>query len=285
MKRERRLLPREFAVYHALGNDYIAIDMPRFGQRLTRANVRKLCDRHTGVGGDGILARVPSRRADFGLRIFNPDGSEAEMSGNGVRMFARFLHDFGYTRRSEFSIETPARVVRVKLFLRGDVVLKVRVDLGIASFHSGDVGATGPGREMLRERLELDTRKVEVTCVSIGNPHCVIFLDELREIDLHEIGPQVENHPRFRERINVQLARPRARNKLDALVWERGAGATLASGSSACAVAAAAHRLGLVDEQVQVTMPGGRLSVHVHPDYRIDLLGSCTPIFRGRLLG
>ncbi len=285
MKGERRLRPREFAMYHALGNDYVAVDTLSFGQRLTRANIRKLCDRHRGLGCDGILARVRSRRADFGLRIFNSDGSEAEKSGNGLRMFARFLHDFGYTRRRVFSIETPGGVVPVKLYGRGDVVLRVKVEMGVASFESADVGATGPAREMLSERLELETRKVEVTCVSIGNPHCVIFMDELREIDLHEIGPQVENHPRFPKRINVQLARPRGRDTVEALIWERGAGATLASGSSSCAVAAAARRLGFVDDRVQVCMPGGRLSVHVHDDYRVDLIGSCTPICRGRLLG
>ncbi len=285
MKRERRLGPREFAMYHALGNDYVVVDQPSFEQRLTKANVLKLCDRHTGLGCDGILARVPSRRADFGLRIFNPDGSEAEKSGNGIRIFARFLHDFGYTRRHELSIETPGGVVRARLFLRGAAVLKVKVEMGAVSFRSGDVGATGPAREMLRERIELDTRKVEATCVSIGNPHAVIFVEELRDIDLQEIGPQLEAHPLFPRRINVQLARPLARNRIDALVWERGAGATLASGSSSCAVAAAARRLGLADERVQVGMPGGRLSVHVHDDYTVDLVGSCTPICRGRLLG
>ena len=285
MNRERRLRPREFAMYHSLGNDYLAIDLPSFGQRLTRANIQKLCDRHTGVGCDGILTRVPSRRADFGLRIFNPDGSEAEQSGNGVRIFSRFLHDFGYTRRDAFSVETPAGVVRVKLFLRGNVVLKVKVEMGVASFQSTDVGATGAAREMVCEALELGTHKLEVTCVSIGNPHCVIFVDELRDGDLREIGPRVENHPRFPRRINVQFARLRTRSKVDALIWERGAGATLASGSSSCAVAAAARRLDLVDDKVQVFMPGGHLSVHVYADYRIDLVGSCTPICRGRLLG
>ena len=285
MKAERRLRPREFAMYHALGNDYVAIDTLSFGQRLTRSNIRKLCDRHHGLGCDGILARVRSRRGDFGLRIFNPDGSEAEKSGNGLRIFARFLHDFGYTRRRAFSVETPGGVVRVTLFGRGDIVLRVKVEMGVASFESAAVGATGPARQLLGERLELETRKVEATCVSIGNPHCVIFMDELREIDLHEIGPQVENHPRFPKRINVQLARPLGRNTVEVLIWERGAGATLASGSSSCAVAAAARRLGLVDDQVQVCMPGGRLSVHVHDDYRVDLIGSCTPICRGRLLG
>lgn len=284
MKKERRLGPREFARYHALGNDYLVVDLPRLGQRLTPAHVRRLCDRHIGVGSDGIVARVPSGRADFGARIFNPDGSEAEKSGNGLRVFARFLHDFGYTRRREFGIETPGGVVRARLFVRGDVVLKVRLEMGVASFRSTDVGATGPAREMLGERIELDTRKVEATCVSLGNPHCVVFLDEPRELDLLEIGPQLEVHPLFPRRINVQLACPRTRSQIDALIWERGAGATRASGTSACAVAAAAHRLGLTEPRVQVRMPGGRLSVHVHDDGCVDLVGSATPVCRCRLL-
>jgi diaminopimelate epimerase len=258
----------ELAKYHALGNDYLVLDARRFGETLSPARVRALCDRNRGLGSDGILALVPSRRADFGLRIWNPDGSRAEKSGNGLRIFARFLRDHGYTGARAFTIETRGGIARAELLsARGDV----RVSMGRVRF----------GR---RDRLRVAGRALPVTVLSVGNPHCVIFVPRLRVEDLRRLGPLVERHTAFPRRTNVQLARVRSRRAIDALVWERGAGETAASGSSACAVAAAARRAGLVGDRVSVRMPGGALDVEIDPDFSLRLTGPVTPVYRARLV-
>ena len=268
MRAGARALGRgELAKYHALGNDYLVLDARRFGPALTPARVRALCDRHRGLGSDGILALVPSRRADFGVRIWNTDGSRAEKSGNGLRILARFLHDHGYTRARGFAIETPGGVAEAELLPVRGAVRAVRVSMGRARFAH-------------RARLRVAGRALAVTVLSVGNPHCVIFVRRLRAADLRAWGPLVERHRAFPRRTNVQLARVRSRRAIDALVWERGAGETAASGSSACAVAAAARRAGLVDARVSVRMPGGTLHVEIAPDFSLRLTGPATPVYR-----
>lgn len=274
----------EFAKYEALGNDYAIVDPARLGFTLTRARIRALCDRHTGIGSDGILALRRSRRADFGVRVWNPDGSEAEKSGNGLRMFARFLRDFGYTRKREITIETKGGIARAELLLRGREISRVRVAMGRASFRSRDIPMTGPVREVVGEYLGIGPRGVRFTAVSVGNPHCVVFVPELRESELLEYGPQIERHPSFPRRTNVQFASVASRRTIEALIWERGVGATRASGSSACAVAAAAFRDGLVDRRVTVRMPGGSLAIEVDDEMELHMTGPATPVYAGRLL-
>ncbi len=274
----------EFAKYEALGNDYAIVEPARLGFKLTRARVRALCDRHTGIGADGILGLGRSRRADFAMRIWNPDGSEAERSGNGLRMFARFLRDFGYTRKREIAIETKGGVARAELVLRGRQVARVRVAMGRASFRSRDIPMSGPARDAVGEYLAIGPRGLRFTAVSVGNPHCVVFVPKPSAAELLEYGPQIERHPTFPKRTNVQLASVTSRRSIEALVWERGVGATQASGSSACAVAAAAVRNGLVDGRVSVRMPGGSLAIEVAKDFEILMTGPATPVYTGRLL-
>lgn len=255
---------------------------------LTPEAIRAVCDRHTGVGSDGILALVPSTAADFGVRIFNPDGSEAEKSGNGLRILSRFLHDHRYTRKRRFSVETLGGIVRTELEIRDGEVAAITVEVGRATFYSPDIPVAGPPREVVDEPLTVDGETLRVTAVSVGNPHCVVFVDALDVGRLRRLGPRLETHPAFPRRTNVQLARVGGRRTVDILIWERGAGETRASGTSACAVAAAAVRLGRVDRRVVVTMPGGRLEVAVDEDWSITLTGpaelTCTGVFTGGLL-
>lgn len=268
---------------HGLGNDYVAMDLD--GIELSPPAVRLICDRHTGIGSDGILGRVPSTAADFGLRIFNPDGTEAEKSGNGLRIFAAFLLDMGEVEVGQaFTVETPGGVVGMKiLHVSDDGVIQVEAEMGVASFRSGDVGLRGPDREVAGEMLELEAGdRVEINTVSIGNPHCVIFQDEVDPDDLRRRAPQICSHPDFARGTNVQFARSVEPGVVEAWVWERGAGETSASGSSACAVAAAAVRRGLVAErQVEVRMPGGSLDVEVRDDWSILLRGPVEGVFWG----
>jgi diaminopimelate epimerase len=274
----------EFAKYHALGNDYIVVDGDAIRPKLDPARVRALCDRHTGIGSDGILALHRPRRGELHLRIWNPDGSQAEKSGNGVRIFARFLWDFRYVRAKDLEIDTPGGRVTARLQVTNGEVRAIRVDMGHASFLNTDIPMLGPPREVVDEPLRVGSIDLRVTCVSVGNPHCVRFVPNLHPEVLRSIGPQLETHPIFPNRTNVQLATVRSRDKVEALIWERGAGETLASGSSSCAVAAAAHRLGLVDRKVEVHMPGGALRIELGDDYSVRMTGPATPVYRGSLL-
>ena len=272
---------------HGLGNDYLALHLAELPFELTPPAVRLLCDRHTGVGSDGILALVPSEAADFGLRIFNPDGSEAEKSGNGLRIFAVYLYDRWAARVGEpFTVETPAGVVGIVIREQSrDGVFDVEVEMGTASFRSADVGLAGPDRETEGELLELTAGdRVAINAVSLGNPHCVVFEDELVPEDLRRRAPQISTHPSFARGTNVQFARAVAPGVVEAWVWERGAGETRASGSSACAVACVAVRRGLVTErQVEVRMPGGSLWVEVRDDWSVLLRGPVEGVYRGEL--
>jgi diaminopimelate epimerase len=272
---------------HGLGNDYLALELDELPFSPTPPAIRLLCDRHTGIGSDGVLARVPSSVADFGLRIFNPDGSEAEKSGNGLRIFAAYLLERGEARIGRaFTVETPGGTVGMTILEEtADGALLVEAEMGTASFHSADVGLRGPDRETENEPLELpggDT--VAINTVSIGNPHCVVFQDEVDPEDLRRRAPQISTHPDFARGTNVQFAVPQTPSVIEAWVWERGAGETRASGSSACAVAAAAVRRGMVSERrVEVRMPGGTLHVEVRDDWSLLLRGPVEGICRGEL--
>jgi len=283
------LMPERAVFYkgHGLGNDYVALEMEALPFDLTPPAVRLLCDRNTGVGSDGILAAVPSDAADFAVRIFNPDGSEAEKSGNGLRIYAAYLLDRGRVRIGPpFTVETPGGVVRVRIVDETeDGVYDVEVEMGTASFRSADVGLAGPDRETDDEALQLPSGdRVLINTVSIGNPHCVVFQDELDVEELRRRAPQISTHPDFARGTNVQFAVAAEPDAVDAWVWERGAGETRASGSSACAVAAAAVRRGMVSErQVAVRMPGGTLQVEVRDDWSLVLRGPVEGVCRGEL--
>jgi diaminopimelate epimerase len=272
-----------FAKGHALGNDYLVVEPARLSFALTPAMVRRLCDRHRGVGGDGVLALVPSAHADAGLRIYNPDGSEAEKSGNGLRIFARWLVENGRVAGDRFRVETPGGLVECRINREHGRILDIGVAMGRASFRSDDVPCSGPSREVVAEPVEVAGTVLRVTAVGIGNPHCVVFVDDPVTADLGRLGPALEHHALFPRRTNVQVARVVGPQRVRVRVWERGAGETLASGSSACAVAAACVRLGYTDRAVTVVMDGGLLHVQVEDDYRVQLSGDATIVYRGTL--
>jgi diaminopimelate epimerase len=273
----------EFVKSHGLGNDYIVLDGSQLSFSLTPEAVRTICDTHFGIGSDGILLVVPGQGADFGVRIFNPDGGEAEKSGNGIRILAKFLYDHGYAPRPEFSISTLGGLVRVRLDLDGDRVRTITADMGRATFISEEIPVSGPRREVVGESLEADGERLTVTCVSVGNPHCVILTDSLDEATVRRLGPKIERHPSFPNRINVQFARVLARDRVSILIWERGAGWTLASGTSSCGVVSACVKNGLTDRQVTVESPGGELTVSVAEDWGVTLTGPVSEIGRGTL--
>jgi diaminopimelate epimerase len=274
-----------FVKGHGLGNDYIVIDAADVPAPLTPEQVERICDRNRGVGSDGILLRVPAwAGADFGVRILNPDGSEAEKSGNGLRIFAKYLRDHGHATHDTFTVATKGGRVECRCHVEGGRVRVVTVEMGRCTFLAPEIPMNGPEREVVGVPLDVDGQMLLVTAVSVGNPHCVIFTDRLDEALVRRVGPLVERHPAFPNRTNVQWARVTSRAAVDILIWERGAGWTLASGSSSSAVACAAVRNGLCDAGlVSVRMPGGTLSVEVRPDWSIRLQGPVEEVFAGTL--
>jgi diaminopimelate epimerase len=272
---------------HGLGNDYLVVDPAELDFRLSPGNVRRLCDRHTGVGADGVLAVASARRADFGVRIYNPDGSEAEKSGNGLRIFARYLYATRRTRRTSFQVETRGGVVGITLQLdaHGDASRAV-IEMGRASFDPRDLPCTLRGPELVDRPIAAAGRRLRFTGVSVGNPHCVVFAPRGRRWSREELlalGPALERHRVFPRRTNVQLAVATGSRALAIRIWERGAGETAASGSSAAAAACAALRRGLVRSPVRVRAPGGELFVRVSEAYDVTLEGPVAEVARGRL--
>jgi diaminopimelate epimerase len=268
-----------FKKYHGLGNDYLVID-PNFSDvDLTPDVICLICDRHFGVGSDGILYG-PSGDGDIlQLRIFNPDGSEAEKSGNGLRIFAKYLFENKYVDTKHFKIKTLGGIVEAQII--DDEANLIKINMGKITFLSTEIPVKGKEREVIDKELEINGIKYNVTCLSIGNPHCVIPMKDISEEKAKQLGPFVENHKMFPNRINMQLLKVIDRNNIEIRIWERGAGYTLASGSSACAAAAAAYRLGFVDDKITVTMPGGDLLVEIDEGDRIHLTGPAEKVFEG----
>ena len=270
---------------HGLGNDYIAVDPADLDFRLTPGNIRAVCNRNWGVGSDGILALETSKKADFGVRIYNPDGSEAEKSGNGLRIFGRYLYATRRTRKRSFSVQTKGGLVAMTLHLdpHGDPA-DATVEMGGASFAPRDLPCTLKAKELIEQPIAVAGHKVRFTGVSVGNPHCVVFRDKGQEWtrdELLSLGPALENHRLFPRRINVQLAVPVGPKSIYILIWERGAGETQASGSSSCAAASAAVRLGLVKSPVTVKAPGGTLRIDVDDSFELTMRGPVAEVARG----
>jgi len=271
-----------FSKYHALGNDYLVIDPRKTDLPMTPEVVRAICDRHHGVGSDGVLYGPTYTEGEPGVRIFNPDGGEAEKSGNGVRIFARYLVDEGYERSGSFVLRTAGGPVKIEV-LDSQASL-IRVDMGRITFDSELIPVRGPKREVIDEPLRIGDETYRVTCASIGNPHCVIPVDAVSKDMVMRLGPLVENHEAFPNRINLQIMKAIDAANIEIEIWERGAGYTLASGSSSCAAACAAHRLGLTGPQVTVHMPGGTIQVSIATDGHVFMTGTVTPVMRGALL-
>ncbi|MBL9194495.1 MAG: diaminopimelate epimerase [Opitutaceae bacterium] len=272
-----------FAKYHALGNDYLVLnpaDFPAW-KAPTASQIRVICHRNFGAGSDGILwGPLPSNRSNFGLRIFNPDGSEAEKSGNGLRIFSRYLWDQRLTTHPTFTIETPGGQVTSEIKDSGRLIT---VDMGSVSFLSTKIPVTGPEREVLNESLTVLDRTFGFCSATIGNPHCVILLPEISETLARRYGPDIETHPLFPRKTNVQFLKILDRSNIQIEIWERGAGYTLASGSSSSAAAAVAHRLGRVDRDVTVHMPGGQIGISIGDGFSIRMTGTVNKVAEGNL--
>ncbi len=274
-----------FVKSHGLGNDYIVLDEDTLTFPLDDKAVKTLCDIHYGIGSDGILLKVNSEKADFGLRIFNPDGSEAEKSGNGLRIFCKFLFDYGYTQKRQFTVETKGGIVKASIEEVSNGRAKViTVDMGKAVFKAEDIPVITDEEECIGKKVRFGDKEFEINCVSVGNPHCVIIVDKLPSLeDVKKYGPLIEKNPIFPNRINVQFVKPIDKNRAEIRIWERGAGYTLASGSSSCAVASVLTKKGLSDGNIEIIMPGGVLFIQIDKNWNIKMTGEVQEICSGNI--
>ncbi|MEW6103960.1 MAG: diaminopimelate epimerase [bacterium] len=271
----------KYTKYHALGNDYIITHPADLKNEISQDVIRLICHRNYGVGSDGILlGPLDSQSCDFGLKIYNPDGSEAEKSGNGLRIFARYLWDKGLVNSMPFTVETLGGVVSCEVSANGK---SVKVEMGGVSFNSADIPVVGTSREVLNEEIEIDGNVLKFCAATVGNPHCVVLTEHPTSEVAHRYGPLIETDSRFPNRTNVQFMKVIDRHNIQIEIWERGAGYTLASGSSSTAAAAVAHRLGLCDADITVHMPGGQIKIQLDDNFSATMRGPATKICEGNI--
>ena len=273
--------PMKFLKYHALGNDYLVLDPEESPEPPSAEDIRLICHRNFGIGSDGILyGPGEAQNADFSLRIFNPDGSEAETSGNGLRIFSRYLWDTRRVDAMPFTVSTLGGKVTCQIASEGELIT---VEMGSVSFNSKDIPVDGPDREVLNEEIELKGKRYRFYAATVGNPHCVLPLPEISSELARELGPILESHPLFPNRTNVQFMKILDRRNIQIEIWERGAGYTLASGSSSTAAAAVAYKLGSVDAKLTVHMPGGEIHFTIGEHYSMTMTGPATRVARVEL--
>lgn len=269
----------KFSKYHALGNDYIVINPEEIKQSLTSGQIKQICHRNYGIGSDGILlGPFETTESDFALKIYNPDGSVAEKSGNGLRIFSRYLWDIGLVKHEIFTIHTDGGIVKSRVLNKGHIV---SVEMGRVTFDSRKIPVQGPDREVLNENITVNGQEFTFCAASIGNPHCVILSDQISAEQAQRFGPKIEVDTRFPNRTNVQFMKVLDSSNIQIEIWERGAGYTLASGSSSSAAAAVAYRLGLCGSQIAVHMPGGKIDIEISDEYEILMTGSVTRVAEG----
>lgn len=269
---------------HGLGNEYIVLDSSNIDFKLSKQAIMRLCNIHFGIGSDGIVMKVQSEKADFGFRVYNPDGSEAEKSGNGLRIFCKYLFDYGFAKARHFSIETLTDIVYADIVEEKEgKALLIRVDMGKAIFASREIPVNSDQPEFISQKILAGDKEFEVNCVSVGNPHCVVIQQELDEKEIRKYGPIIENHPLFPNRINVQFAKVLSDHDAQILIWERGAGYTLASGSSSCAASSILVKKGLINGDLTMHMQGGTLKIKIDKNFNISMTGEVREIARGIL--
>ena len=268
----------KFEKYHALGNDYLIYDPNGENISFSEKEIIRICHRNFGLGSDGILlGPTRSEQANFKLRILNPDGSEAEKSGNGLRIFARHLRDSQKVDTSPFSVETLGGIVSCQVSEDKSVIT---VEMGKVSFWSDTVpvNISGEAREVCDETIEVNGKSLQYFAATIGNPHCVVPVKDANKAMAMELGASLENHPNFPNRTNVQFLQIIDRNRIKIEIWERGAGYTLASGSSSSAAGAVARKMGACDENITVEMPGGEIGLVIDNEYNIQMTGPATRV-------
>ena len=276
----------KFTKMHGCGNDYIYVDGAK--EILTPQEkpevVRRLSDRHFGIGGDGVIFINPSREADFEMEMYNMDGSRAEMCGNGIRCVAKFVYDKGLTDKTSISVISCGKIKYLTLSIENGKVSTVRVNMGSPILKAKDIPVISDKEEVIGDEIEVAGETYKMTCVSMGNPHAVVFVDEVAGLPLEKIGPLFENHVRFPKRVNTEFVKVLDENTVEMRVWERGTGETRACGTGACATVVACVLNGLTKEQVTVKLLGGNLQIQWDRESNlVYMTGPATTVFEGEI--
>jgi diaminopimelate epimerase len=278
-----------FSKMHGLGNDYIVIDESNkiiIPEEKKPEIVEEICRRGFSVGADGVIFVTPANSdiADIRFRIFNSDGSEAEMCGNGIRCFVKYVYENNIFHNDQMLVETLGGIKEVDLDVEGEEVRASTVDMGVPTFKTIDIPMVSDKEEFLDSELKVNSKSIKITAVNVGNPHAVIFTDNLQDINLNEIGPLIENHPAFPQKTNVHFVNIINRNEIEMITWERGAGFTFACGTGATSCVMAGFKLGILDEEVEVHLPGGELLIIVYEkdnEVRVFMEGEAVLVFDG----
>ena len=272
----------KFTKMHGLGNDYVYVNC--FVEKIDNppAVARFVSDRHFGIGSDGLIMINPSKTADFEMEMYNADGSRGEMCGNGIRCVAKYVYDYGLTDKTQISVETLGGIKYLDLTVEDGKVLLVKVDMGKPELEADLIPIISEREQVIDEPIEVDGKEYHMTGVSMGNPHAVIYVDDVKGLDLEKIGPKFENHERFPKRINTEFVHCIDRQTVEMRVWERGSGETLACGTGACAVAVSSILNNLTDTQVTVKLLGGDLQIEWDREKdRVFMTGPATVVFDG----
>jgi diaminopimelate epimerase len=277
-----------FVKMQGLGNDFILIDCLNklLDDKSFLSNfAKKLCNRNFGIGADGLILIFPSSKADLRMRFFNFDGSEAEMCGNGIRCFAKYVYENKIVTKSKFTVETLAGIIIPELIMVNKKISGIKVDMGIPKLRRREIPMLGEDSPtVIDETLKVNPEQIfKITCVSMGNPHCIIFTDDVKSIAVSEIGPQIEKHPLFPQKTNVEFIQVLNRKEVNLRVWERGVGETLACGTGACASLVASILNKKTDRQTLIHLPGGDLDIHWADDGHVYMTGPAEVVFKGEV--
>jgi diaminopimelate epimerase len=270
-----------FTKMHGIGNDYVYVNCFEEAVENPSELARRISDRHFGVGGDGLILIMPSKVADCRMRMFNSDGSEAEMCGNGIRCLAKYAYEHGIARGKDIAVETAAGVLKLKLFGSQTVIDKVRVNMGLARLAPSEIPVALPDDKVVNAPLKVLDREFRITCVSMGNPHCVIFVEDVKNFPVEKYGPPIETNRIFPKRTNVEFVQILNRREVAQRTWERGAGETLACGTGASAVCVAGALNGRTERTITVHLRGGDLEVEWAPDGTVLMTGPAVEVFEG----
>lgn len=276
---------KKFSKWQGCGNDFVLFDCLDNPLADYSELAKKVCDRHYGIGADGILIVEPSSVADFRMRIINTDGSEAEMCGNGIRCFARYLYDNRLVTKEEFTVETGAGILVPRIIKENNEVIGVRVDMGEPHLLGEEIPVIGyDGKRVISEPLQVEGNTYEMTCVSMGNPHCVIFVDDAEKFPIEKLGTKFEHHSAFPKKTNTEFVQIIDKGHVRMRVWERGAAITLACGTGSCATAVACILNGKTDRNIEVALDGGKLNIEWADNNHVFMTGEAKLVFTGELI-
>ena len=274
----------KFTKMHGIGNDYVYVNCFKETVEHPSEAAIKVSDRHFGIGSDGLILIKPSDVADGKMEMYNADGSQGAMCGNGIRCVAKYMYDYGITDKTSISVETKSGIKYLDLTIKDGKVDTVKVNMGTPILKAADIPVRSEKEQVINEPVMVDGKEWKITCVSMGNPHAITYIDDVKNLEIEKIGPKFENHEIFPDRVNTEFVHVIDRNTVEMRVWERGSGETLACGTGACAVAVSSILNGLTEEEVTVKLLGGDLKIFWdRTENKVYMTGSATTVFDGEI--